>query len=235
MPSDERSFMLLLGYSLNQTSMLQKLLMYSSSKTPPTEAEQTLAAAQTQMLLRLLIGAVHETWELIRKRFLAGHIGCDYQDRLDDGGREALAKLKQQFGKSNLISIVRNNFSFHFPDNAAVDAAFLAACDDPGSDELWCLYFSHYGYNSHFLVSDLMVMHGISSLINESNPGDAQERIMEELMSGIVNMFEFTKAFFAAAWLKNFGVALDAKELIKIPVTSPMREISIPFFVDMDS
>jgi len=48
MSRDERGFLLSLGYSANQVSMLQKLLIFSSNNSPPTETEQTLSAAQTQ-------------------------------------------------------------------------------------------------------------------------------------------------------------------------------------------
>jgi hypothetical protein len=235
MPSEERSFMLMLGYSANQVSMLQKLLMFSAGTRSPSETEQTLSAAQMQMLLRLLIGALHESWLLIKDRFLSGHMGRDYQARLDDGGRVALDNLKRAFGKSNVIPTIRNNFSYHFPETATIDAAFIDACNDPGSDDLWSLYFSHYGFNSLFLVSDLMVMHGISNLIKEPNPSVAQKRIMKEVHESVVNMFEFTKAFFAAAWIKNFGTTLDAKEVLNIPNAPPIKSISIPFFVDMET
>jgi hypothetical protein len=234
MPSDERSLMLLLGYSANQISMLQKLLMFSSNKQPPTETEQLLSAAQTQMLLRLIIGALHETWLLIKDRYLSSHIGRDYQTRLDDSGRVALDNLKHTFGRSNVISMIRNNFSYHHPETATVDVAFNQACSDPNSDELWSLYFSQYGFNSQFLVSDLMVMHGISYMIGEPNPIAAQPKIMKETVESVANIFEFTKAFFAAAWLKNFGATLDAKEAIAVSNPPAIGNVSIPFFVNMD-
>ena len=47
MPKSERGFLLSLGYSANQVSMLQKLMMFSSNKLPPTEPEQMLSAVQT--------------------------------------------------------------------------------------------------------------------------------------------------------------------------------------------
>jgi hypothetical protein len=50
LPCEERGFLLSLGYSANQVSMLQKLLMFSSNNEPPTEAEKILCAAQTQMI-----------------------------------------------------------------------------------------------------------------------------------------------------------------------------------------
>jgi hypothetical protein len=236
MSSDERAFLLLLGYAANQVSMLQKLLMFSMNKLPSSELEQTLCAAQTQMILRLAIGTLHESWLMIKKRFVGSSIGRAYLSRLDEGGLAALEKLKRMDGKSNLISSIRNNYSFHFPDDTAeIDAAFFDACSDPNSDGLWNLYFSKYGFNSQYLVSDLIVVHGITKLTKEADPNAGQQRIMDDVGETIVNLFEFTKAFFAAAWLKNFGTTLDAKELIKIVEPPPIWDVSIPFFIDMDA
>jgi hypothetical protein len=233
-PREERGFLLSLGYSANQVSMLQKFLMFSSNREPSTETERILSAAQTQMILRLLIGVLHETWGLIKERFEGAPLGADYEARLDEGGRAALAKLKATFETSKLMLLIRNNFSFHLPNDKALEAAFNDACNDPNSDELWSLYFSQYGFNSHFLISDLMAVHGISLLIKEQGPISAQPRIMKEVVEGAENTFEFTKAFFAAAWLKNFGSTIDAKEIIQIADPPTVGSVSIPFFIDMD-
>ena len=208
--------------------------MFSSNNEPPTETEQILSAAQTQMILRLLIGALHETRLLIKDRFDGTSLGADYQSRLDDGGRTALANLEALFDASKLIPIVRNNFSFHLPNDKTLDAAFNDALNDPNADDLWSLYFSQYGFNSSFLVADLMAMHGISLLIKEPNPIEAQHRIMKEVLQAVQSTFEFTKAFYAAAWLKNFGTAFDAKSEIKISDPPTAGRVSIPFFIKME-
>jgi hypothetical protein len=77
-----------------------------------------------------------------------------------------------------------------------------------------------------------MAMHGVSLLIKE-NPISAQPRIMKEVADGAGNTFEFTKAFFAALWLKNFGTVIDAKEKIQIANPPAAGSVSIPFFIDM--
>jgi hypothetical protein len=74
--------------------MIQKLMIFSSNETPSEEFEQRISGAQTQMLVRFLIGALHEAWLLIQKRFLGSPVGRDYQERLNDAGRDALDGLK---------------------------------------------------------------------------------------------------------------------------------------------
>jgi hypothetical protein len=97
MPKDERVLLLLLGYASNQLSMLQKLLIFATNITPMKELEQHVTGAQTQMLVRLTVGALNETWELVRTRFIETKISRDYLNRLDSGGRKAFEALKQQF------------------------------------------------------------------------------------------------------------------------------------------
>jgi hypothetical protein len=94
---EERSLFLLLGYAANQITMFQKLLIFSSNRTPSEAVEQRISGAQTQMLVRFLIGALHEAWLLIQKRFLGVPLGREYQDRLNQTGREALDGSEEIF------------------------------------------------------------------------------------------------------------------------------------------
>jgi hypothetical protein len=70
MPKDERVLLLLLGYASNQLSMLQKLLIFATNRTSDGELEQHATGVQTQMLLRLMVGALNEAWEMVRTRFI---------------------------------------------------------------------------------------------------------------------------------------------------------------------
>src|SRR6266496_4987652 len=187
MPIEERGFLLSLGYAANHVSMLQKLLIFALNKESSIEAEQTLCAAQSQMLLRLLIGALHESWKIIESRYIGKPLANDYDSRIDDGGREALQMLTKLFDESRLLTVIRSNFSFHFPNDKVLDAAVRDASNNAGDDDLWRLYFSKYGFNSLFLVCDLMAVHGILRLLKEVDHVKAQERMMKEVRSAADN------------------------------------------------
>jgi hypothetical protein len=234
MPVDERGFLLSLGYASNHVQMLQKLSIFSLNNDPRDQAEETLCAAQTQMILRLLIGALHESWKIIESRFIGTALGAEYAARVDAGGSAALQALTAMFEESALLTIIRSNFSFHFPNDKVLDAAVRDASDRTGDDELWRLYFSQYGFNSFFLVADLMAVHGIMRLLKETDHVKTQERMMKDVRVAADNLFTFTNAFFAAAWLKNFGPTLDARSVVEIPTPPPMGTIKLPFFVNMD-
>jgi hypothetical protein len=161
MPRDERVLLLLLGYAANQLSMLQKLLTFATNRTPDAEVEQHATGTQTQMLVRLTVGALNEAWELVSTRFIRNPMAKDYVGRLDPAGQQAFAELKRQFGGSNLLNAVRNNYAFHYPRSDEAEDAFEAAFSDKGLDGCWNFYFSQHGFNSLFFLSDLIFVHGI--------------------------------------------------------------------------
>lgn len=107
MSVEERGFLLSVGYAMNHVQMLQKLSIFSLNKDSVIEAEETLCAAQTQMLLRLLIGALHETWKIIETRFIDKPLGDEYQPRLDSAGRAALQALTKLFEESTALTYRR--------------------------------------------------------------------------------------------------------------------------------
>ena len=46
--------------------------------SPDAEIEQHATGAQTQMLLRLMVGALNEAWELVTTRFIQNPLAKDY-------------------------------------------------------------------------------------------------------------------------------------------------------------
>ena len=95
--------------------MLQKFLNFATNRMPDGEVEQHATGTQTQMLVRLMVGALNEAWELVSSRFIRNRLAKDYLVRLDPAGRTAFDELKRQFGGSNLLDGVRNNYAFHYP------------------------------------------------------------------------------------------------------------------------
>lgn len=235
MPKDERVLFLLLGYAANQLSMLQKLLTIATNRTPAAELEQHATGAQTQMLVRLMVGALNEAWALVTTRFLQTPVGKEYVDKLDGDGQQALDALKRQFGGSNILNTVRNNFAFHYPRSEDAEAAFDAACNDQGLDDFWNLYFSHHDFNSLFFLSDLIYVHGISQQARGADLEDAQRRLMAEVATASMNLIEFAKAYVAAAWLKHIGPEMAARDKITISDAPIIDELWLPFFVEVSS
>lgn len=235
MPKDERVLFLLLGYVANQLSMLQKLLTYSTNRTPTDEIEQHASGAQTQMLVRLTVGVLNEAWELVRTRFIETPMARDYLSRFDPPGQAAFSSLKQQFGGSNLLNKVRKNYAFHYPRSDDVDHAFKVICDNPDFDGLLNLYFSHHGFNSLYLLSDLVFVQGIAEQVGEPDLAATYKKLLGELSKASINLIEFTKAFTAAAWLKHFGQEMLAKDKVVVSGAPQVDDVWLPFFVEVEN
>jgi len=233
MPKDERVLLLLLGYVANQISMFQKLVIFSFNKEPVHEIEQHASAVQSHLLVRLMVGAVNEGYEVVSTRFLQNRMATDYLPRLDAEGKQALDELKRLFGGSNLLNLVRKNFAFHHPRSDDIENAFDAACNDRSLDDSWSLYFSHHGFNSLFLMSDFVFVHGIGKFTDEPDPKIVHEKLVGQVSSASIHLIEFAKAFTAAAWIKHFGTVIDAKDIVTISDAPNMDQVWLPFFVEV--
>ena len=229
--SDERVLVLLLGYVSNQVSMLQKLLVFAVKLEPTELTEVHGTGAQTQMLIRLAVGAVHEAWRLITTRFLQNKVSKDYINLIDESGIKALDELKKQFGSSSLLSHVRNRYGFHYPDNPDVERLFESAANDPGSADIWRLYASEHGFNSLFMFSESIYIYGIIELSDSNDLAGAQHQLMKELSVASINTIEFARSLFAAIWVRNFGNEIEAQEVIEICDAPDAANVPLPFFV----
>jgi hypothetical protein len=236
MPEKERSLMMLLGYAANQISFFEKLVVLSSNKDGPTEMEQKLSGAQTQMSLRVLIGVLNEAWELVRKRFLGAPYGKAYQTQLDQQGAEALARMNKRTGKEGLLANLRNAWIFHHPDEDEIaEDACAAALADPLCDLEWTWYFSTSNYNSFFYPSEMVALHGIAAKLKEQNLIEAQRKLMANVMAIAEDMNHVIHAIISVLYKQNIGPELLPEPLVKITTAPSIFDVWIPFFVEIPS
>ena len=67
-PQAERSLLLLLGHASNEINVLSNLILMVRKDAPPSQIAEKVEAGQACVLLRVLVGQLHEAWELFRKR-----------------------------------------------------------------------------------------------------------------------------------------------------------------------
>jgi hypothetical protein len=90
----ERGLFLLFGYASNQVNVLWKLVSVATNETPDDPVEQRVSGAQTQIIVRLLVGVLFEAWRLVQGRFLGSELGKDFVPQMDDAAGQALDRLK---------------------------------------------------------------------------------------------------------------------------------------------
>jgi hypothetical protein len=231
LPKEERALFFLLGHASNQIALMQKLVLFSSNRTPEDAVEQRLSGAQTQMLARMAVGTLSEAWELIHKRFLGSQIGKEYRPLLDKGGQDALEQLNRHFGASNLLSKVRSNFAFHHPYDADVEAAFQEAAIDPEWNDNWTLFMANSTLNWFYFASDIVILHGIKRATGEATLVEAQTKLMAEVRLVADAMVEFIGAFLTAMWMRHFGQEFEATICADIADAPDLGTPWIPFFI----
>jgi hypothetical protein len=234
MPADERALFILLGYAANQLNLLSKLTLFSLNNLTEKEPEATIVAGQSQMLLRMTTGIIHEIWtKIIQARVLRSPTARQYVGKLDWGGDEALKKLNKIFGGSNIISTIRNNYAFHHPYDADIDAAFQRASSNDQFNEQWVWYFSHSNFNSFYVANDLIMMTGIMNAIGETDILVGQQRLMNDVTPAMNELATLIMALTAAIWRKHFGDELEAEVSAKITDAPGIFEFVLPFFADV--
>jgi hypothetical protein len=229
---NERVLLVLLGYSANQIMMLQKLIWFGTNgPAHDDEVELFGSLTQTQMLLRLLVGVLSESWRVVSTRYLQSKLGREYGQLLGDSGTQALERLKQQFGKGSLITKIRNNYAFHFPENADVEAAFDAAAQIPHRDSNWAAYFSDYNANTLFQFSEFILNHGVMHQIGVSDEMESHTLMLKELARAANDLVIFAKSFTAAVWKHHLEAGNGTTTARNIKAAHP-DTVLLPFLVE---
>jgi len=233
MTPEERSLFLLLGYVSNQVNVLWKLVIIATNQTPENPIEQRVSGAQTQILVRLTIGAMWEAWLLVERGFLKSKIGRDYVPLLDAPAREALDRLKKRFASSP-IATIRNNFAFHHPTNEQMESAFQMAVSNKDGEEIdWSVFFNQALLNTFFFVSDYVFVHGIADALKETDVNVAHQKLLGDLAPTANDLSEFTFGF-AKAIFQEF---INRHELVmnvvaKIGDAPNIDDARLPHYVE---
>jgi hypothetical protein len=233
MPEDERALFMLLGHAENQINLLYKLLILLTNKDPKNELEATLSAAQSQILARILIGVITETWELIRTRFIGSPMAKKYVPKLDDEGKQALEDLKKSFGKSGLLHQLRNEYIFHYPSTEIMEKAFQKVTKDKHLDTQWNWFFSESAFNSFFFINDIVFMYGMLSTTIEVDVMLSYQKINEEVNRVANNMVTFLKALMVLFWKEHIGMDMSSKSVTHINDAPNLSNMYIPFFFEV--
>lgn len=234
MTPEERGLFLLLGYASNQVNVLWKLVIEMTNRAPSDPVDERVSSAQTQIIVRLTIGVLREAWGLIEKRFLSSRLGKEFVPLLDSDAQRALSSLKVRFGESNSIIAIRNNYAFHHPETADMEAAFQRAVKQETNDDDWSIYFCRTLLNCFFFTSDFVIAHGMANAAGEDDLIKAHAKILRDLGPLSNELSEFTFGFAAAIFRKHVGNELTATVAAKIGDAPHIDDVRIPFYVEME-
>jgi len=236
----ERGLFLLFGYAANQVNVLWKIVAIATNETSENPVEERVSGAQTHIIVRLLIGVLWEAWRLVQERLLKSDIGREMVPKLDEQGREALDQLKTCFGRSNVISTVRNDFCFHYPKPNDMEAAFQSAIASGAMEEAdFGIYFTQSSLNMFFFVSDYVFAQAIANAVQGADIDKAHENLLKSLAPIAINFSEVVHSFAKALFLKYPGPHLTPEltmtVVVKIDTPPNIDELRLPFYVDVSS
>src|SRR5215469_2583660 len=109
MPEAERALLFLLAQASNEINVLTKLILMMRKTDPPAPILDHVEAGQTFILMRLLIGKLHEAWELFKNRAQSDSaIRTTYLPKLRPEAAKALQELNRHFGQGSALTAIRN-------------------------------------------------------------------------------------------------------------------------------
>jgi hypothetical protein len=231
--SEERSLFFLLGYAANQIAIFKKLTVFATNIDSEPPVRSRVEAAQSQILVRHLVGVVTEAWELIDKRFLNKPIGKEYRSsRLSPAGLASIAVLQKQFGSSNILNNIRNQYAFHHPYNAEVETAFVTAKANADFDDEWNWYLAKENINCFYFISDIVVVHGMLEAIGEDDLVEAQKKMHAELNVASEEIIRFAFAFLEALLAKYFSPEITVEVIERVSDAPVAFDVNLPFYVE---
>lgn len=237
MPQNERVLLLALGHASNEINVLAKLILMTRKDDAPSMAVDHVEAGQAFILIRILIGKLHEAWELFKKRAQSDQaIATKRVAALPADAKDALKRLNQHFGQSSVLTAIRNQISFHYSDKENLTEANFQRLD-PG--EPLQFYLAGNIGNCFFHASELIAQLNLISLLKVP-PADANDnrsdeaRALEALYGEIIGVSRDLLLLFGRL-IEELGKGTGEKLTVEIVPDGPkLSEYNLPFFFAED-
>jgi hypothetical protein len=232
-PTDERNLLLLASHAVNQLSTVRKLLIFSMNYESKSDTENLLSAGQSQTILRFLLGALAEAWQMILRPINQKIIGKDYINDIGPEGVASYAELKRHFGKSNLLHKIRNTIAYHYPEAHELQAAF----EDVPDDDDWTWYVARTINNSFYLASDMVISMGVIRATGEPDIIKSFRTVMGVVVPISNEMTDFLLLLMRAIVARHLGKEMlspragTGEKIINAP---DLFKFAIPFFTLRD-
>ncbi len=239
MPKEDRVLLLLMGHATNEINVLSKFILMMRKDDPPTQVENFTEGGQIFIVMRILIGKLHEAWELFRTRAQSSKdLAEKYLKNLDEEGTKALKALNGYFGKKNAVTEIRNKVAFHYKDK---DDLFEQNFQRLSDAEPWEFYLSKTHGNTFYYASEMVATGSslsIAGKINEkeqaSLAGDIQA--FSELSNAVLEVSRHLTTLFSILISDIMVKHIPDPEVRTENFTnSPkLSEFALPYFFDED-
>ena len=147
----------------NELAILNRVLMYSMSRTGEGELHDSAQSVQMWCFLQVLAGKLLETWGMLTDRFLKASPRDTALTRLSPEHKASLEWLEEYFGlgvaKDNSLRIIRDKTAFHY-DKLGVDEALnnLAMREN-------YVYLAEHPANCLYYVGSMLIFRTVFAMI----------------------------------------------------------------------
>lgn len=140
----ERTLLFLVGHTSNELMVLQKLiLMMRQPQQVVPHVVNIVETGQILIILRYLIGKVHEAWDLFKARIDGNdRFKAKFLSSISSEAKAALTRLRAEFDnadKESPLTSIRNKLAFHNEDQ---DGLLEKYFHELASNEPWAFYLS---------------------------------------------------------------------------------------------
>lgn len=233
-PDAERFFYIMSGHFANDVHILSLLLMAAFNNAFDARDGKIkegpnghAAVAQTFLILKLLIGRLHEANRFITKNYLKKNL---HRYEADMDAREAAARQKFTMyfdQKQNILKEIRDKFSAHYDTKAIVDVLKQL----PNSFK-FIQYFGGCAGHSLFYGSEMLILNAMASKVQGAhNVHDGINAIYRDA----VEMSECLAAFvigFIRVIIKKYLNPFSTTQIrdIELGDLTSVSDYSLPFF-----
>ncbi|NEV76596.1 hypothetical protein DYI24_06020 [Rhodopseudomonas sp. BR0C11] len=236
---DERSLLLLMGHATNELNVLSKFILMMRKDNPPTQVEDFTEGGQVFIIMRVLIGKLHEAWELFKARAQSNKaISEQYLTKLDEEAARALKALNDYFGKKNAVAEIRNKVAFHYKDK---DGLMEENFQRLPETEPWEFYLSKTHGNTFYYACEMVATGSALSLAGrieeKEQDGLAGDiKAFSELSNAVLEVSKHITTLFS--WLISDIVTAHVPEPKVITERfedgPKLSEFALPYFFDED-
>jgi len=224
-PKNERVFFVQAGNLLNDLSMLQKLVLFTTNTKTTNKTVRTAQNLQALCLIRIQAGKLDESWELLQKNYFGAGLSRDYDRMLSKSEEQCLDNIKKYFArKSNLISLVRD-YTFHYFTSSEQVSQLI---DDAPPSEIFEVFMSDYYANCVFSVSNVL----LTLAILKSTGITHTDKAITKLLRDVQKVTRWFGVFLGRCLLvfveKHFG--LESTK-VQIPEPPDISDVTLPYFI----
>ena len=232
MSQEERTLLVLLGHAANELTVLKKLLVLAGNEKVTGGFVDDIHTYQTLIILRLLIGKLHETWKLFKIHFMEKkNIAIAYRACLSNDANNAIDQLKRDFAPGNPLTDIRDETAFHAPTADDIEASFQAL---PKSDP-WYFFLSDQ-MPSFYLASELIVMRSVLNKVSAwKSPDQLPDDVAFRELCNVVTAVSGRMAFVIDECIKSVvGAHFKREPRIEAEVQGmpSLDSLSLPFYIE---